>query len=119
MSCPEDDVYSGKVIYLRIPDQQVKNHQYSMVTGAGWTIAKGAYSAVCSTPSNGSRLAITIGIRYATVRRQGNPDARGMERQVIQYPSTYYRLLPILSRAYVFILLGRQTVIYKAYERCP
>jgi hypothetical protein len=53
---------------------------------------------------------ITIAIRYATVRRQGEPDHRGLERQVIKYPSTYYRLLPILSRSYVFIGLGRQTV---------
>lgn len=81
---PQNPKHSfGGMMYIRA----------SMVTGAGWTIAK----------------AITIAIRYATVRRQGNPDPRGMECQVIQYPSTYYRLLPILSRAYVFILLGRQT----------
>jgi len=55
------------------------------------------------------RKGITIAIRYTTVRRQGEPDHRGLERQVIKYPSTYYRLLPILSRSYVFIGLGRQT----------
>ncbi|KIJ61734.1 hypothetical protein HYDPIDRAFT_96089 [Hydnomerulius pinastri MD-312] len=65
----------------------------TMVTSAGWTLARG----------------ITIAIRYTTVRRQGELDANGLERQVITYPSTYYRLLPILSRAYVFIELGRQT----------
>ncbi|KAI6099982.1 acyl-CoA dehydrogenase/oxidase C-terminal [Pisolithus croceorrhizus] len=52
----------------------------SMVTFGGWTIAR------------------------------GECDEHGLERQVIQYPSTYYRLLPILSRAYVFIALGRQTM---------
>ncbi|KAF9228217.1 acyl-CoA oxidase [Gyrodon lividus] len=65
----------------------------SMVATAGWTLAR----------------AITIVIRYTTVRRQGGTDANGLERQVITYPSTYYRLLPILSRSYVFIELGRQT----------
>lgn len=66
-------------------------------------------------PSHRLHLAITIAIRYATVRRQGDPDAHGVERPVMQYPSTYYRLLPILSHAYVFILLGRQTVFMPAH----
>jgi acyl-CoA oxidase len=55
-------------------------------------------------------VAATVAIRYTTVRRQGEPDANGLERQVLTYPSTYYRLLPILSRAFVFIELGRYTV---------
>lgn len=53
--------------------------------------------------------AITIAIRYATVRRQGG-GPRGHERQVITYPSTYHRLLPILSRAYVWIFIGRTMI---------
>ncbi|CDO76000.1 hypothetical protein BN946_scf184780.g7 [Trametes cinnabarina] len=63
----------------------------TMVISGGWTIAKG----------------ITIAIRYATVRRQGGKGADGLEHQVLTYPSLYYRLLPALARAYVFILLGR------------
>jgi acyl-CoA oxidase len=50
--------------------------------------------------------AITIAIRYGTVRRQGEIGADGLERQVISYPSLHYRLLPILSHAYVFIKLS-------------
>ncbi|KAG2354563.1 peroxisomal oxidase [Suillus spraguei] len=65
-----------------------------MIPTAGWTIAKAA----------------TVAIRYTTVRRQGEPNAEGLERQVLTYPSTYYRLLPILSRAFVFVELGRYTV---------
>ncbi|KAG2145426.1 peroxisomal oxidase [Suillus bovinus] len=65
-----------------------------MIPSSGWTIAKAA----------------TVAIRYTTVRRQGEPDAKGLERQVLTYPSTYYRLLPILSRAFVFIELGRYTI---------
>ncbi|CAL1698461.1 unnamed protein product [Somion occarium] len=57
---------------------------------SGWTIARAA----------------TVAIRYATVRRQGNRGEDGLERQIITYPSVYNRLLPILSRAYAFILLG-------------
>ncbi|KAH7928004.1 acyl-CoA oxidase [Leucogyrophana mollusca] len=64
----------------------------SMVTSAGWTVARAA----------------TISVRYTTVRRQGGEDRNGLERQVISYPSTYYRLLPILSHAYLFIQLGRR-----------
>ncbi|KAG2344190.1 peroxisomal oxidase [Suillus weaverae] len=66
----------------------------SMIPSAGWAIAKAA----------------TVAIRYTTVRRQGEPDAKGLERQVLTYPSTYYRLLPILSRAFVFVELGRYTM---------
>lgn len=62
-----------------------------MVTGGGWLIAKAA----------------TVSIRYATVRRQGEREPDGLEKQIISYPSVYYRLLPILSRAYMFIQLGR------------
>jgi len=53
-----------------------------------------------------------VAIRYTTVRRQGEPDSNGLERQVLTYPSTYYRLLPVLSRAFVFIELGRYTVCF-------
>ena len=55
-------------------------------------------------------LAITIAIRYATVRRQGHTGRDGLEQQIITYPSVYHRLLPILSRAYAFLLLGRNLV---------
>jgi hypothetical protein len=57
-----------------------------------------------------SREAATISLRYATVRRQGEPGPDGLERQIISYPSVHQRLLPILSRAYVFIQLGRKLV---------
>ncbi|KAJ7769564.1 peroxisomal oxidase [Mycena maculata] len=62
-----------------------------MVTTAGWLIAKGA----------------TIAIRYATVRRQGEIGPDGLERQTLTYPSLHVRLVPLISRAYVFIELGR------------
>ncbi|KAG7088140.1 hypothetical protein E1B28_012162 [Marasmius oreades] len=65
-----------------------------MITGAGWSTAK----------------AITIAIRYATVRRQGTIGSDGLELPVIQYPSVNVRLFPILARAYVFIELGRAMV---------
>jgi hypothetical protein len=64
-------------------------------------------SLILGTPTSS---AATISIRYATVRRQGEEEANGLERRVITYPSTYYRLLPILSHAYVFILLGKEIV---------
>ncbi|THH05030.1 hypothetical protein EW146_g10011 [Bondarzewia mesenterica] len=79
---PHAKMSYGGMLYIRS----------GMVTSAGWVIAKAA----------------TISLRYATVRRQGNKDADGPEQQVVLYPSTYYRLLPILARAYVFIQLGRQ-----------
>lgn len=91
---------------------------------AGWTLAKGM---LLSCPSFPQRLtisspAITIAIRYATIRRQGAPDptsvdpsvstpgAPVLEMPVLRYPSTYARLLPVLARAYVLIGLGRSVV---------
>lgn len=81
---PHAKLSYGGMMYIRA----------TMIPSSGWTIAKAA----------------TIAIRYTTVRRQGEPDAKGLERQVLTYPSTYYRLLPILSRAFVFIELGRYTM---------
>lgn len=54
--------------------------------------------------------AATVAIRYATVRRQGERGLDGLEKQIISYPSVYHRLLPILSRAYMFIQLGTTLV---------
>ncbi|KJA24892.1 hypothetical protein HYPSUDRAFT_65201 [Hypholoma sublateritium FD-334 SS-4] len=78
---PHAKLSYGGMLYIRA----------NMVTGGGWLIAKAA----------------TVSIRYATVRRQGESTSNGFEKQIINYPSVYYRLLPILSRAYMFIQLGR------------
>src|SRR6267154_3163485 len=81
-----------------------------MIPSGGWIIAKGGVSIMQCHSEPNPPAAATVAIRYTTVRRQGEPDAKGLERQVLTYPSTYYRLLPILSRAFVFIELGRYTV---------
>ncbi|KIK60024.1 hypothetical protein GYMLUDRAFT_44047 [Collybiopsis luxurians FD-317 M1] len=78
---PHAKISYGGMLYIR-------SH---MVTNAGWITAKAA----------------VISIRYATVRRQGTKGPDGLEKQVISYPSLHSRLLPILSRAYVFIGMGR------------
>ncbi|OJA14153.1 hypothetical protein AZE42_09596 [Rhizopogon vesiculosus] len=81
---PHAKLSYGGMMYIRA----------GMIPSAAWTIARAA----------------TVAIRYTTVRRQGELDTNGLERQVLNYPSTYYRLLPILSRAFVLIELGRYTV---------
>ncbi|KAF8513525.1 acyl-CoA dehydrogenase/oxidase C-terminal [Gautieria morchelliformis] len=70
----------GGMVYIRA----------SMISHGGWLTAK----------------AVTIAIRYGIVRRQGNGPP-GQETQVITYPSLRHRLLPILSRAYAWIFVGR------------
>lgn len=57
-----------------------------------------------------NHTASTVSIRYCTVRRQSNQDNDGLEQQVISYPSVHFRLLPVLSHAYAFILIGRDLV---------
>ena len=59
--------------------------------------------------------AATVAIRYATVRRQGERGSDGLEKQIISYSSVYYRLLPILSRAYMFIQLGTTLVRFVVF----
>jgi len=82
-----------------------------MVTGGGWLIAKGLlFRCVPYYILLTLFAAATVAIRYATVRRQGERGPDGLEKQIISYPSVYYRLLPILSRAYMFIHLGRTLV---------
>ncbi|KAI0341183.1 acyl-CoA oxidase [Trametopsis cervina] len=78
---PHAKISYGGMMYIRS----------TMITNAGWTSAK----------------AISIAIRYTHARRQGVAGPDGLEPQVISYPSVYARLLPILSRAYVYIFLGR------------
>ncbi|KAF6750439.1 acyl-CoA oxidase [Ephemerocybe angulata] len=85
---PHAKLSYGGMLYIRA----------NMVTGGGWLMAKAA----------------TVAIRYGTVRRQGEIGPDGLEKQIISYPSTYYRLLPILSHSYVFIQLGRQ--LTKAFD---
>jgi len=106
-----DDVYQGNVCqFSALLPNKTNSTNFSMIPGAGWTIAKGTALSVQYNFKPNPFAAATIAIRYTTVRRQGELDAEGLERQVLTYPSTYYRLLPILSRAFVFIELGRYTV---------
>lgn len=85
---PHAKLSYGGMLYIRA----------NMVTGGGWLMAKAA----------------TVAIRYGHVRRQGELGPDGLEKQIISYPSTYIRLLPILSHAYVFIKSGRQ--LTKAFD---
>jgi acyl-CoA oxidase len=83
-----------------------------MVTGASWLMLKvglertfrlfGLFLTFLS--------AATVSIRYASVRRQGEIDVNGLEKQIIQYPSVYIRLLPIRSHAYALTQLGQTLV---------
>ena len=89
----------------------------SMVTTGGFLTAKGSILCpfIVIACQLRSFLAATIAIRYATVRRQGEVGSNGLEKQIISYSSVYYRLLPILSRAYMFIQLGRTLVRLPMY----
>jgi acyl-CoA oxidase len=90
---PHAKISYGGMLYIRS----------GMVTVAGWITARAA----------------VISIRYATVRRQGNPGSDGLEKQVISYPSLHVRLLPILARAYVYIELGRTLVGFFTFLFIP
>jgi acyl-CoA oxidase len=80
-----DKLSYGSMVKLRV----------DIVTDAGWKLAK----------------AITIAIRYCTVRRQfHNPPSfkktDQLESQVISYSSVQHRLMPLLATAYGLIVAG-------------
>uniref|UniRef100_A0AC35TNP9 Acyl-coenzyme A oxidase n=1 Tax=Rhabditophanes sp. KR3021 TaxID=114890 RepID=A0AC35TNP9_9BILA len=52
--------------------------------------------------------ALTIAIRYSGIRRQGEIDNPKKEVQVLDYTTQKYRLFIPLSRAFAYIVLGRQ-----------
>ncbi|KAF9812787.1 hypothetical protein IEO21_05990 [Rhodonia placenta] len=101
---------------LRIPRENMLS-EYSRVTEDGQYVKpvhpKISYGGVCYIHSELEKgawvigKASTVSIRYCTVRRQSNQDNDGLEQQVISYPSVHFRLLPVLSHAYAFILIGR------------
>ncbi|KAH9929407.1 acyl-CoA oxidase [Fomitopsis serialis] len=106
---------------VRIPGENMLS-EYSQVTEDGRYIrpphAKLSYAGMMVVRSllvgKGAWVmakAATVSIRYCMVRRQGNRGADGLERQVITYPGVYYRLLPILSHAYIFVILGRSLLV--------
>ncbi|KAI8971350.1 acyl-CoA dehydrogenase/oxidase C-terminal [Pilobolus umbonatus] len=71
----------GSMVKLRV----------DIVGDAGWKLSK----------------AVTIAVRYCTVRRQFiNPDdsQNGLEAQVISYSSVQHRLMPLLATAYALII---------------
>ncbi|KAG9217778.1 hypothetical protein CCMSSC00406_0003533 [Pleurotus cornucopiae] len=100
--------------HVRVPKENMLS-KFAQVTDEGKYVkplhAKLSYGGMLYIRSSSGGWAIaraaTISIRYTTVRRQGEVGSDGLERQVISYPSTYYRLLPILAHAYVYIELGR------------
>ncbi|KAI8376969.1 acyl-CoA dehydrogenase/oxidase C-terminal [Blakeslea trispora] len=77
-----DKLSYGSMVKLRV----------DIVEGAGWSLAQ----------------AVTIAIRYCTVRRQFNRenDNSGLEAQVITYSSVQHRLMPLLATAYGIIFTG-------------
>ena len=110
----------GKLMMTFQPTQASLDNYSRMVTAAGWITAKGEPSAsILNSFALNTIQAAVIAIRYATVRRQGNRGPDGLEKQVISHPSLHVRLLPILSRAYVFIGLGRALVSLSSPSPVP
>lgn len=73
----------GSMVKLRV----------GIVSDAGWKLAK----------------AVTIAVRYCTVRRQFFVPAEpsDLEAQVISYSSVQHRLFPLIATAYALILAGQ------------
>ncbi|GAC76948.1 oxidase, peroxisomal [Moesziomyces antarcticus] len=83
---PSDKLSYGGMIFIRS----------QMIDRTGWMLSRG----------------VTIATRYALVRRQfrdpSSTDINDVERSVLSYPSTARRILPLLAKAYAYILAGRR-----------
>lgn len=83
---PSDKLSYGGMIFIRS----------QMIDRTGWMLSRG----------------VTIATRYALVRRQfrdpSSKDINDVERSVLSYPSTARRILPLLAKAYAYILAGRR-----------
>ncbi|GAA5881626.1 hypothetical protein JCM16303_005516 [Sporobolomyces ruberrimus] len=85
---PHDKLSYGGMIFIRA----------QMISSLSWRLAK----------------AVTISLRYLHMRRQfADPELKrgdpgfGEEKQVIQYPGVYRRVLPVLAKTIVFITAGK------------
>jgi acyl-CoA oxidase len=54
---------------------------------------------------------VTIATRYLHVRRQFGGATPEQENQVVEYPSVYMRIVPVIVNAYVFMLVGKQMLV--------
>lgn len=82
---PSDKLSYGGMIFIRS----------QMIDRTGWMLSRG----------------ITIATRYTLVRRQfKDPEAKSgeIERSVLSYPSTNRRLMPLLAKAFAYIIAGRR-----------
>ncbi|EST07912.1 Acyl-CoA oxidase/dehydrogenase, central domain protein [Kalmanozyma brasiliensis GHG001] len=83
---PSDKLSYGGMIFIRS----------QMIDRTGWMLSRG----------------VTIATRYTLVRRQfrdpSSKDVNDVERSVLSYPSTARRILPLLAKAYAYILAGRR-----------
>lgn len=59
--------------------------------------------------ANVSKLALTIAIRYGTVRRQFSAKDGESEKQIINYASHQFRLMPLLALSFAMHFGGMQT----------
>ncbi|KAI8356114.1 acyl-CoA dehydrogenase/oxidase C-terminal [Choanephora cucurbitarum] len=86
-----DKLSYGSMVKLRV----------DIVDAAGWNLAR----------------AITVAVRYCTVRRQFNSqnDTSGLETQVINYSSVQHRLMPLLATAYGVIFTG--DTLFKRFDQ--
>ncbi|PWA02244.1 hypothetical protein BB558_001622 [Smittium angustum] len=60
--------------------------------------------------------AVTIAVRYTSVRRQFGDDPNKSENPVLDYPIVQYRLIPLVAKTYM--MLGMSHEFYANYERC-
>ena len=82
---------------------------------AGSCASGGAGRGARTDSSNVSKLATTIAIRYGVVRRQFS-QGDGPEKQILNYATHQFRLMPLLARTYAMHFGGVQT--NKIYTEC-
>ncbi|KAJ2602578.1 fatty-acyl coenzyme A oxidase [Coemansia sp. RSA 1721] len=123
-----DQIDNGwiRFTHVRIPRSHMLM-KHTKVTRSGEVIepalAQLAYGALIqgrvsmvSDSANVAKRALTIAVRYASVRRQfsdGTPNA--VETKLLDYPIHQHRLLPLMAQAFAMIFTARE--VSANYER--
>eukprot|EP01017_Pseudomicrothorax_dubius_P041281 TRINITY_DN6583_c0_g1_i3.p1 TRINITY_DN6583_c0_g1~~TRINITY_DN6583_c0_g1_i3.p1 ORF type:complete len:685 (+),score=152.52 TRINITY_DN6583_c0_g1_i3:51-2105(+) len=97
-SVSEDGEFSSEI---KNPDKRFGMSLLSLSTGR---------LAVSQGTLTGLRTGLTIGLRYAAVRRQFGPPDSKEEQVILDYPLTQYRILPLLAK-YFALAFAQNSIV--------
>lgn len=116
---PRNDMLSAQASVARDGTYRKKPGVHAKATYGTMMVTRSKMTWVISIQL---AAAVTIAIRYSTVRKQGNfayrDDATGTEVALMEYRSQHYRLLTSLAKAYAIFFASRHCeAAHREFER--